>query len=96
MKNIFTKHPHSIGETYFEHMKFASYFGFNMVLGGLACLIHAIFPFFFQKTGSNILLAMTYHFVDRMPTIEPRVVEISQLVASKRASVFVPPQNISS
>ena len=30
MKNLFTKHPHAIGETYFQHLKFAFIFGKNI------------------------------------------------------------------
>lgn len=49
MKNIFTDHPHSIGETYFKHLLFAGQFGVTMIIGGVVCLIHAIFPFFVSK-----------------------------------------------
>lgn len=83
MKNIFTHHPHSVGESYFQHLKFASYFGIQLFIGGIACLVHAIFPFFFEKTGSQILLKMTHHFVDRMPHVESRVLSICQLVEKK-------------
>jgi hypothetical protein len=86
MKNIFTKHPNSIGEGYFEHMKFASLFGLNMIVGGLACIIHAIFPFLFQKTGSDYLLKMTYTFVERMPKVEPRITKLSQMIKKKLTS----------
>jgi len=87
MKNIFTEHPNSIGETYLQHMKFASIFGFHMLVGGLACIIHAIFPFLFPKTGSDYLLKMTYFFVERMPkTAEPRMVKLSQMIEKKLAS----------
>lgn len=84
MKNIFTKHPHSINETYFQHFKFAFAFGANLLLGGLTCIIHAIFPFLFQKTGSNILFKMTHHFVERMPTVEDRFVFLSQAIEKKQ------------
>lgn len=84
MKNIFTDHPHSIDESYFQHLKFASQFGGQMMLGGIACILHAIFPFMFQKTGSNILLKMTHHFIDRMPTVEERVVAIAVLIEQKK------------
>lgn len=83
MKNIFTSHPHSIGETYFQHLKFASQFGGRMLLGGFACLIHAVFPCFFEKTGSNMLLKMTHHFVGRMPKIEGKALDLSRLMQEK-------------
>jgi hypothetical protein len=89
MKNIFTDHPNSVGETYFQHMKFASHFGFNMLIGGLACLLHAVFPFLFVKTGSNVLLKMTHHFVERMPRIEGRVINLSRAIEQKMADTQV-------
>ncbi len=83
MKNIFTKHPDSIGESYLQHMKFALIFGARMLVGGVACVIHAIFPFLFEKTGSNVLLKMTQYFVERMPQAEERVVVLGKIIESK-------------
>lgn len=83
MKNPFTKHPHSLNEAYFEHMIYAAKFGFEMIIGGLACIVHAIFPFLFIKTGSNFLLKMTQSFVERMPIPEERVVKLSKIIRSK-------------
>lgn len=51
--DLFTRHPASVGETYGEHLGMAASFGWRMVLGGLACLIHAVFPFLFAQTASN-------------------------------------------
>ena len=59
MANLFTKHPRSIGETYWQHLKFAGWFAITMLRGGLACTVHAIFPFLFEKTASNALTQMT-------------------------------------
>lgn len=83
MKNIFTEHPGSIGETYFQHLQFAFFIGYHMISGGLIFMIHAIFPFLFLKTGSNILFKMTHRFVERMPRIETHVIAISQLIVKK-------------
>lgn len=83
MSNIFTKHPHSIGESYFQHFKFAFSFGVRLLLGGLACIMHAFFPFIFQKTGSNVLLKLTQHFINRMPVVEERALQISQSIEQK-------------
>ena len=83
MKNIFTEHPKSLGESYFQHMKFAIYIGFNMIIGGFALLIHAIFPFMLLKTGSNLLFKTTYRFVARVPRIEKHVAAISLLIRKK-------------
>ena len=53
MKNPFTKHPHSVGETYFEHMKCAMKFHCSLLRLSFAALIHAIFPFCFETTASD-------------------------------------------
>lgn len=52
LQKLFTEHPASVGETYGEHLVMATGFGARMILGGLACLLHGIFPFLFVKTGS--------------------------------------------
>lgn len=83
MKKLFTDHPASVGETYFQHMKHASTYGFNMLFGGFACLIHAVFPFICKSTGSNVLLKMTRHFVHRMPCAEQRMLELAELINEK-------------
>ena len=53
--NPFTEHPHEIGESYAAHFANASAFGLRMVGGGLAVLIHAVFPFLFVRTGSRTM-----------------------------------------
>ena len=53
--NVFTEHPASVGESYAEHCAHAAGFGFAMVLGGLACLAHAVLPFLFVRTGSGVI-----------------------------------------
>lgn len=55
LKNAFTDHPASVGETYAEHLAMASGFGVSMILGGLACLVHGVLPFLFVKTGSRTI-----------------------------------------
>ncbi|WP_029032175.1 DUF6356 family protein [Salinarimonas rosea] len=49
----FTDHPASVGETYLEHMGVAFSFGGRLLVAGLACLAHGVFPFLFTKTGSR-------------------------------------------
>ena len=83
MKNLFTQHPHSMGESYFQHFKFAFLFGMSFILGGLACLIHAFFPCFFQQTGSNFLIKMLHHFIDRSPLIEDRIIQLTHTIEMK-------------
>jgi len=54
MRNPFTAHPHDVGETYLEHGLFACRYGAKMTCGGIAALVHGVFPFLFQATGSRI------------------------------------------
>ena len=55
MRNPFTVHPASVGETYGQHLRFALAFGARMTLGGLAAAVHAVFPFLFITTASRAL-----------------------------------------
>ena len=58
----FTSHPASVGETYGEHLAFASGAGGRMMLGGLACVLHGLFPFAFTTTGSRTIAMLTARF----------------------------------
>tara|TARA_R100000458_G_C8149301_1_gene157544 strand:+ start:313 stop:543 length:231 start_codon:yes stop_codon:yes gene_type:complete len=51
--SIFTKHPHSIGETYFQHMRKAMIVAFKIQIIVFIILIHSIFPFLFEHTGGD-------------------------------------------
>jgi len=52
--NVFTAHPASVNETYWQHFRFALRFGTLMTLGGLAALVHAVLPFCFVTTAGRI------------------------------------------
>lgn len=52
---LFTDHPASVGETYGQHFVVACSFGGAMLGGGLACLLHAVFPFLCVRTGSSTI-----------------------------------------
>ena len=53
MKNIFTKHPKEVDETYFEHMCCAFKFHYTLLRLSLCALVHAIFPFLCVTTASE-------------------------------------------
>ena len=40
----FTEHPASVGESYWQHLAFASGFAARLLLAGLAALVHALLP----------------------------------------------------
>lgn len=54
--DAFTRHPAAVGETYGEHFVFATGVGKRMILAGLACMMHGVFPFLFERTGSRTIL----------------------------------------
>lgn len=88
MLNLFKEHPRQVGETYFQHCRFALIFGFNMATGGIACIIHAFFPFLFKTTGSHFLLKMMHFYIQRSPVVEQRVLDVCQSVETKKESVL--------
>lgn len=55
MSNSFTDHPHAVGETYGEHFGVATHFGTAMIVGGMACMVHAVLPFLCTTTGSRTI-----------------------------------------
>tara|TARA_Y100000817_G_C16451964_1_gene365416 strand:+ start:158 stop:406 length:249 start_codon:yes stop_codon:yes gene_type:complete len=59
IKKIFTEHPHSIGETYFEHLICAAGYGLKMIFVGFAAIIHSVFPFLFETTASDLAKEIT-------------------------------------
>jgi hypothetical protein len=46
-------HLAAVGEDYREHRRFAFGFGWAMVRGGLACMLHGLVPAWFTETGSR-------------------------------------------
>ena len=64
LKQLFTEHPASVDETYGEHFLVAGSFAFTLLLATLACAVHAVLPFCFEKTGSRLITQLH----DRMVT----------------------------
>lgn len=73
---LLTAHLDEVGETYFQHFGHAMSFAVAMVVGGIACCVHAIFPFLFKTTGSECIKTL----YDRM------VVNRKNLTPSPRSS----------
>jgi len=55
MIELFTRHPQSVGETYFEHLGMAAGFAASLLAAAMICAVHAVLPFMFEKTGSRII-----------------------------------------
>ncbi|MEO1747326.1 MAG: DUF6356 family protein [Pseudomonadota bacterium] len=62
---LFTHHPATVDETYFEHLRFATSFAGWLMLAGLAAIIHAILPFLFEKTAGNIINRLHHRMHNR-------------------------------
>ncbi len=58
LKRIFLDHPASVGEGYLEHAAFAARFGWTMLLGSLACFVHALIPALCKSNGSTTVLRL--------------------------------------
>jgi len=65
MANPFTDHPSHVGETYLAHLHTAVSFGLTMIIGGIACILHGIFPFTFTTTGSDAIRALNTQMVEK-------------------------------
>ena len=65
LASAFTTHPASVDETYFEHLVFASRFAFRLFAAGGAALVHAVLPFMFEKTASQLIRKMHSDIVNR-------------------------------
>jgi hypothetical protein len=50
---LFTEHPASVGETYWQHLATAMGFSLRLIAAGLCCLVHALLPFLFVRTASR-------------------------------------------
>ena len=74
MLRAFTDHPQTVGETYFEHLCSAWGFAATMLMGAVACALHGVFPFAFQKSGSRRIVELHQRMVanrHRNPAAEP-------------------------
>ena len=59
----FTRHLEEVNESYFQHMRYATRFSMKLAIGSMSCVVHAIFPFLCEKTGSTIIAAMHHDMV---------------------------------
>lgn len=67
---LFLSHPRSVGEGYGAHMRVAGRVGLLLIGGGIAALIHAVFPRFHQTTGSMLIRNLAAELEGRSPPVE--------------------------
>jgi len=69
---LFTEHPASVNESYFEHLCSALSFTGTMLIATLACLVHALLPFLCVTTGSRKITQLHDRMVsNRVKTLPP-------------------------
>ena len=68
---LFTDHPATVNETYWQHLWAAAGFGFRMIWGGIVCLVHALVPGAFATAGSDMICELH----ERMVTNRRRLAE---------------------
>ena len=66
--NPFTRHPASVGESYGQHFGVATKFGVTMILGGIGAILHGVFPWMFETTGSRTVKRLHEQVTGRGPT----------------------------
>jgi acyl-[acyl carrier protein]--UDP-N-acetylglucosamine O-acyltransferase len=77
MGNLFTAHPHAVGETYTQHLLAACGFGARMIVGGCACVVHALLPFLFCRTASRTIIELNEAMIARRGTTRASELRIS-------------------
>ena len=66
LRRLFVEHPQSVGESYSEHLSVASWYGLRLLGAGLACMVHAVLPFLFVRTGSATIEHLHGHMTGRL------------------------------
>jgi hypothetical protein len=69
---LFLSHPRAVGETYGEHFATAAGFGAAMVVGGVACIVHAVVPALFVRTASDTVKRLYGTMKARQPAYTTR------------------------
>ena len=67
LKRLFTEHPESVGESYFEHMGVALSFAGPLLVAGGAALVHAFLPFLCLTTASVTVKRLYARMTNRTP-----------------------------
>ncbi|WP_147126417.1 DUF6356 family protein [Shimia ponticola] len=64
----FTAHPASVGESYWEHARFAFRFSTRLLVAAGAAAVHAVFPWLCESTASRAVRAMAVELEARHRT----------------------------
>ena len=69
---LFLAHPRSVGESYTEHAATAARFGATMMIGGAACILHALVPAIFPRAASDRVKRLYAQMRARQPNFAAR------------------------
>lgn len=58
IRQHFTEHPASVGESYGEHFRVAAGFAGSLAVAAMAAAVHAVVPSRCSKTASKRIIAM--------------------------------------
>ena len=53
IRQLFTEHPESVGETYSEHLRVALTVSLRLLAAGIMCAVHALAPWLFTTAASR-------------------------------------------
>jgi len=70
--HAFTEHPRTLRMTYCEHFKHAAWTALRMAGGAAALVVHSMFPFVFQTTGSDTVKALHGELKEAAAFEEPK------------------------
>ena len=65
LKDLFTDHPHTVGETYFEHFGVAMSYSGKLFAASCAAFTHAFLPFLCVTTASRAIKGMYANMTSR-------------------------------
>jgi hypothetical protein len=68
IKDLFTDHPHAVGETYGEHFGVAMTYAGKLFVASCAAFVHALLPFLFVTTASRSIKSMYANMTNRGAT----------------------------
>ena len=69
MKNFFTNHPNSIGETYFQHFLKSMSFGIKLIFIGFCAFIHDVLPWCYENSVSDYVYKLNQTLQNRKKSV---------------------------
>ncbi len=90
IRELFTSHPASVGETYGEHMRVALSFAGPLAKAAGAALVHAFLPFLFATTASLTVRRLHDRMARRCAACPKAGLHRPDLVAARQPSPAAP------